>query len=391
MNMPRDTVDRLLRNILTDRVALHDSPWADTIAAWVQQGYPTRLVRKEVGERRWDPADGRTLPVDVAGEYPEPVPAWEHFGFDMAGGVFPPFNLSPWRDHSVVEAETDDWIIQRDGTGAALRFWKHRSGTPEHIDFRMTSRDVWERDYRHHLLSCDPERVDLSRGRQFLKKARDAGRWVFFGHGFIWEAMRHSMGDVTLYQSLLLDPDWVQDYNRVHTDFYRMHYALMFEEIGLPDGIWIYEDLGYKNGLFASPRVLSELVFPYYADMVDFCHGYGLPVVLHTCGSTREALPLIVGAGFDALNPMERKAEGNDPFAFAEQYRDQLAFIGGLDTRVFETNDRDIIRREVGTYIDGMKARGARLVSGSDHSVSPNTHYQSYLYAMGVYHEHMMY
>ena len=44
---------------------------------------------------------------------------------------------------------------------------------------------------------------------------------------------------------------------------------------------------------------------------------------------------------------MERKAKDNDPFVFAEKYGDKLAFVGGLDARIFETNDRDIIRREV--------------------------------------------
>jgi hypothetical protein len=96
-----------------------------------------------------------------------------------------------------------------------------------------------------------------------------------------------------------------------------------------------------------------------------------------------------VEAGFDALNPMERKAWGNDPFA--EKYGDRLAFVGGLDARVFESDDKETIRREVGDYIDGMKARGARLVFASDHSVSPNTTYDSHCYAVQVYREHMMY
>ena len=215
--------------------------------------------------------------------------------------------------------------------------------------------------------------------------------WTHFGHMFIWELMRQSMGDVTLYESLLLDPDWIHDYNRVYTDFYKQIFAYMFEHVGKPDGIWIYEDLGYKNGLFASPKVLGELIFPYYAELVDFFHGYDLPVVLHTCGSIRQALPMIVEAGFDALNPMERKAEDNDPFAFAEQYGDKLAFVGGLDARVFETNDREIIRREVTAYIEGMKARGARLVFASDHSISTLVRYDTYQYVLDVYREHMMY
>jgi len=208
---------------------------------------------------------------------------------------------------------------------------------------------------------------------------------------FVWELMRQSMGDITMYESLLLDPAWIRDYNRVYTDFFKKYFAYIIEQAGRPDGIWLYEDLGYKNGLFAPPRVLAELIFPYYKEMVDFFHGYDLPVVLHTCGSTAQALPLIVEAGFDAVNPMERKARDNDPFAFAERYGDRLAFVGGLDARVFESNDKEIIRREVSAYIEGMKERGARLIFASDHSISPNTRYESYLYALEVYREHMLY
>jgi uroporphyrinogen decarboxylase len=143
--------------------------------------------------------------------------------------------------------------------------------------------------------------------------------------------------------------------------------------------------------LFASPRTFERMIFPYFKEMVDFFHGYNLPVVLHSCGSVAQALPMIVATGFDALNPIERKARGNDPYLFAEKYADRLAFIGGLDVRVLETNDRDIVRKEVATYIDGMKERGARLVFGSDHSIPPTIDYDTYRYALEVYREHMLY
>jgi uroporphyrinogen decarboxylase len=389
MASARNVVDALLRGKTAERVALMDSPWGDTLAAWITQGYPTRMVYKDVGEQRWR-EDGKRAEVEVAGEYEEPVPPWQHFGYDMAGAG-PWFDQLPLKDHSELVEETDEWEVRRNGAGAALKYWKHKSGTPEHIDFRMTSREVWEQDYRPHLLQLDPERVKLDEVQKNLAEVHEAGLWTHFGHMFIWEIMRQSMGDVTLYQSLLLDPAWVHDFNRVYTDFFKTHFAYMFEHLGLPDGIWIYEDLGYKNGLFASPKVLSEVIFPYYTELIAFFHEYDLPVVLHTCGSTAQALPLIIEAGFDAVNPMERKAVNNDPFVFAEQYGDKLAFVGGLDARVFESNDRDLIRREVADYIEGMKARGARLVFASDHSISTNTHYDSYRYAVDVYREHMWY
>ncbi|MFH1084473.1 MAG: uroporphyrinogen decarboxylase family protein, partial [Chloroflexota bacterium] len=262
----------------------------------------------------------------------------------------------------------------------------------EHIDFRMVTREIWERDYRPYLLELDPRRIDAAQMRKNIARVRSkAPVWMHYGQMFIWELMRQSMGDVTMYESLLLDPGWVRDFAEVYTAFYRTHFEYMFQQLGLPDGIWLYEDLGYKNGLFASPKVLEALIFPYYAEMVAFFHARDLPVVLHTCGSTAAALPLIVEAGFDALNPMERKALDNEPFVFAEQYGDKLAFVGGLDVRVLETNDKALIRREVAAYIDGMKARNARLVFASDHSLPPNMDYDSYRYALDVYREHMWY
>jgi hypothetical protein len=62
-----------------------------------------------------------------------------------------------------------------------------------------------------------------------------------------------------------------------------------------------------------------------------------------------------------------------------------------LDARVFESNDKETIRREVADYLEGMKACAARLVFASDHSISTNTRYDSYRYALDVYREHMTY
>lgn len=360
----RDVIAAMFAGEIPARVGLKDAPWPDTLRGWVEEGYP----------------------VDGKGE---PVSPDEHFGFDMVcvGGWF---DLMPLRGHEEVLDETDRWVLRRNGAGAALKWWKHKSGTPEHVDFTMTSRGIWERDYRDRLLEVDPLRVDVADARQRLARAREAGRWAFYGDVFVWENMRASMGDITLYQSMLLDPDWIRDYCRVYTDFFKAHYGLLFEEAGLPDGIWMFEDLGYSQGLFCSPKLYAELIFPYYREMVDFFHERSLPVVLHSCGRVTEALEIIVEAGFDGLNPMEAKA-GCDTLEFARRFGDSLVFIGGLDARVFESGDHDLIRKETVSLMEGMKSLGARYVFGSDHSLSTNVDYEDFNYALEVYREHMMY
>ncbi len=385
----RERIDALLHGRPADRVALEDSPWDDTLGLWMTEGYPTVPVSRSRGDKRWQ-EDGRLVTVEVSGTYPEPVEPWKVFGYDMAqaGGWF---DWMPRRGVNELVEETDEWEVRRNGAGGALKYWKHKSGTPEHVDFLMSSREIWDREYRPHLLATDPARIDFESARRALAEQRAAGVWVHYGHLGVWEVLRSSLGDIVLYESLLLDPEWIRDFVAVYTAFFISHFDLLIQEAGEPDGIWIYDDLGYRNGLFAAPRVLDELVFPFHRALVEHFHARGLPVILHSCGSQREALPLIVEAGFDGLNPMERKAEGNDPLAFAERYGDKLVFIGGFDARVFETNDTGLVRREVAAYIEGMKARGARLVFGSDHSLSPRIRLTTYRAALDAYRETMSY
>ena len=360
----REVIDNLLRKKKSERVGLTDAPWDDTLRKWVGEGYPV---------------DAENNPVSPA----------EHFGFDVYG-VGGWFDLAPLRGTEEVVEETDEWVIKRNGAGAALKWWKHKSGTPEHIDFRMTSREVWERDYRPHLVEVDRERLNIEGAKKELDKRKAQGYWTHYGHLVIWENMRQSMGDICMYESLITDPEWIHDYGRVHTDLFKAHFKILIEEAGKPDGFWFYEDLGYRNGLFCSPRTLEEVIFPYYKEMVDFFHAYDMPVVLHACGGITEALPLIVEAGFDGLNPMEVKA-GCDTLKFAEKYGDRLTFFGGLDARVLESGDKDLIRAKVTELVEGMKAVGARYVYASDHSLSTNIRYADFQYALEVYREHMMY
>jgi uroporphyrinogen decarboxylase len=366
MQTGREVIDCLLRRKPAERVGVVDSPWGDTLKKWVTQGYP----------------------VDEKGE---PVKPSGHFNFDLAGcggGV----DWHPIMGMAEIVQETDEWKIVRNGSGAQLKWWKNKSGTPEHIAFDMASREVWETKYRPHVIGTAEARAakNIENIRKDMDRHRAAGRAAYFGSQFIWENMRGSMGDVTLYESMVLDPGWIHDYCRVYTDLLKECFRIGIERAGKPDHAWLYEDLGYKGATFCSPKCYRELIFPYFAEMVGFFHSHDVPVVLHTCGFTEPIIDLVVEAGFDGLNPMEVKA-GNDPLRIAEKYADKLCFIGGLDARVLESHDRDLIRAKVGELIDGMKARGASYVYASDHSLSTNIDYQDFQFALEVYREHMWY
>jgi len=361
-----------------DRVGIDEGFWPETLDNWVKEGYPTRTIIENQIEKE------------------VPVEPNEFFGYDLrkCGGFF---DTEPILGFEEIVTETNDWVIKRNGAGAVFKWWKYKSGTPEHIDFHMTSREIWETHYRHNLLKVDLHRFNgkwwepktVEQDKQDLQIARKNNQWAWYGHVGVWEVLRSSLGDICMYESLLLDPGWILDFNRVYTDFFISHYKALFEINGLPDGVWVLDDLAYKNGLFASPKLLEHLFLPFYGEIVSFFNSYNLPVIFHSDGNITDGLPMIIKAGFQGLNPMEVKA-GCDLLEFAMKYKDDLVFIGGLDVRILETNDKELIKKEVIRLVEGMKSIGAPYVFGSDHTITPLVQYDSYRYAMDIYQQHRM-
>ena len=126
----------------------------------------------------------------------------------------------------------------------------------------------------------------------------------------------------------------------------RNHLEILFSEAGVPDGFFVYEDYGYKNGLFCSPATMSDLVMPYEKALVSFLKDYGIQVLLHTCGDVRRAVPLIIDAGFDCLQPMEAKA-GCDVVELAKTYGSRISYMGNIDVVALTTNDEKTVEAEI--------------------------------------------
>jgi len=138
----REVMENLFRGRKAERVGLTEWFWPDTLSVWVEQGYPTRPVYKEVGERRWRRQDGMREDVETAGEYEEPVPAWQQFGFDMDfHGIIDWFDLMPLRGHSEVVEETEGklWSCLRRRQLCGFKFRRHHPVGCHIVDFYCPS------------------------------------------------------------------------------------------------------------------------------------------------------------------------------------------------------------------------------------------------------------
>lgn len=344
-----------------DRIGLYDHYWPETRRDfWIKEGYPQE----------------------------DPIPT-SYFNYDICE-TWAVNNAGPLKGQDGLVEETEEWKIWRDGFGASLKTWKNKSGTPEHMDFVIKTRADWDR-VKEPLFALDTTRVDAEAARKILDLARREQRFSCFGHQFCIELMRATIGDMVMLPSLLLEPDWIHDMLRVWTDFFKRHYSWVFDNIGKPDGMWIYEDLGFTNGLFASPKTIRELFLPYYKELIHFYkHDYGLPCLIHTCGDIRQAVPIIIEAGWDCLQPMEAKA-GVDVLQLADTYGNKLAYMGNINVQVLNTNDRDKVRAEVMRKMGGMIERRLPYILHSDHSIPPDVRMATYQYMLELHQEHGRY
>ncbi len=133
-------------------------------------------------------------------------------------------------------------------------------------------------------------------------------------------------------------------------------------------GIWIYDDMAFNGGPMFSPRAFERVFLPAYRRMIGAYKAAGARYVfLHSDGNIRPLLDMLIDAGIDGLNPLERRA-GMHLARIRKRYPN-LVLTGGMcntDTLVHGPVDR--IAREAREIID--LGRGGGIVIGT-HSIGP--------------------
>jgi uroporphyrinogen decarboxylase len=265
-----------------------------------------------------------------------------------------------------------------DGNGAWLRWFKGSSGAPEHIDFSVKDRQGWE---EHILPYLEDERsfdrrIDFERYRALRQKCASDGLYMTCGAVASFDLMSPMCGHEYLLMGMALDPEWVSTMAMTYAETSIHLLEILFEREGLPDGMWVWDDLGFKERPFMSPAMYRELIFPAHNRLFDFAHSQGLPVILHCDGFVEALLPHLIEAGIDCLQPIEVKS-GMDLLRIKRDYGDRIALIGGMDERVLETNDLSLVDAELENKIPAAMA-GSGYILQSDHSVSNAVEYGTY-------------
>ena len=341
----RERISRIIRHEGVDRIGLYEHFWGDTQKKWIREGH-----LKE-GES-----------VD------------DHFNFDISECWACGYIADPEFKNVVVE-EDDETILVRDGNGALLRRHKCHNSTPEHVDFMVKDRTLWDEKIKA-MLTPARNRINFDAYRKAREKANAANRFFVHSGINVFEAMHPLCGHEHMLMGMALDPDWIKDMADTYSELMINLMEILFAEAGRPDGIWFYEDMGFKDRPFMSPEMYRELILPGHKKTVAYAHSLGLPVIMHSCGYVAPFIPGIIEAGVDCLQVIEVKA-GMDLLKIKREFGDNLALFGGFDARNLVANDIDAIDKELHEKIP-VVMEGSGYILHSDHSIPEQCEYGTY-------------
>ncbi len=157
---------------------------------------------------------------------------------------------------------------------------------------------------------------------------------------------------------------------------------------GLLDGMVIWGDVAYVNGMLFSPEYWRAHFKPIVREQIRVCHEAGLPVIYHGCGNASAILDDFVEMGLEAYNPLEAKA-GMDVVELRKRYGHRLGFCGNMDVLAWANAPLPALRKIVLTKLNA--AKGGGYIFQSDHSVPSNVSAERYQYVVDLVRKHGTY
>jgi len=98
------------------------------------------------------------------------------------------------------------------------------------------------------------------------------------------------------------------------------------------DLLWIGEDLGTQIGPMISLDLYRRHIRPVQQGFVDLARSFGVPVMIHSCGSSSWAFEDFIEIGISAVDTLQPEAADMAPATLKARYGDRLAMHGMIST-----------------------------------------------------------
>lgn len=175
----------------------------------------------------------------------------------------------------------------------------------------------------------DPDSIPVY---QFIDKNNReySDRFHMISIGFaLFERAWSLTGMENLMLMMLMEPDFVHELLDRITE-YNIKVIENAASLGV-DCVHLGDDWGSQKGLLISHEMWSEFIEPRLKRTCLTAKNKGLLVSLHSCGKVDELFPDMIECGVDVFDPFQ--PEVMDIFALRDQYRNRLAFWGGLSVQ----------------------------------------------------------
>ena len=140
-------------------------------------------------------------------------------------------------------------------------------------------------------------------------------------------------GMEAVYVALALeDPVWLRLVDRRLKVQLEVTERMLDTAQGRIDFLWIGEDLGAQNGPLISLDRYRRIIRPRHQLFVDLADSFGIPVMIHSCGSSSWAFGDFIDMGIRAVDTLQPEAANMDPVYLKREFGERLAFHGGFST-----------------------------------------------------------
>jgi uroporphyrinogen decarboxylase len=139
------------------------------------------------------------------------------------------------------------------------------------------------------------------------------------------------------------------------------------------DMLWLGEDLGTQRGPMVSIPLFRKHIRPRHQAFVDLAKHHGIPVMIHSCGSSSWAFDDFCEMGISVVDTLQPEALNMAPDYLKKTYGDRLSFHGCISTAgVVANGSVDDTRRVVRETLDTMMPGGGYAFSPT-HMLQDNT------------------
>jgi uroporphyrinogen decarboxylase len=212
----------------------------------------------------------------------------------------------------------------------------------------------------------------LKRGARALRRASPRAILGLFG-GNLVEMGQFLYGMDRFLYMLAAEPRAVHRFLDRVVEIHLENLARFLGAVGESIDIVVFgDDLGMQTGPQFSPAMYREFFKPRHALLWARAKELAprVKVNLHCCGGVRELLPDLIGAGLDAINPVQTSCAGMEPAGLKRDFgADLVLWGGGCDTQeVLPRGTPDQVREHVRERV-GILAPGGGFVFQQVHNI----------------------